>query len=100
MYIHKIKVKNFRLLLDSELALEEKTTLIVGRNNSGKTSLAEVMRRFLADSSATFQSSTTARGGGLNVPPRRGLTHRVAFTEVILLATRVDPVVAHVPLDL
>ena len=55
MYIHKIKVKNFRLLLDSELALEEETTLIVGRNNSGKTSLAEVMRRFLADSSASFQ---------------------------------------------
>ena len=55
MYIHKIKIKNFRLLLDSELALEEKTTLIVGRNNSGKTSLAEVMRRFLTDSSTTFQ---------------------------------------------
>ena len=39
----------------SSSALEEKTTVIVGRNNSGKTSLSEVMRRLLADGSATFQ---------------------------------------------
>ena len=55
MHIRKIQIKNFRLLLDSELAIEEQTTLIVGRNNSGKTSLAEIMRRFLADSGAVFQ---------------------------------------------
>ena len=55
MYIHKVKVKNFRLLMDIELVLEEDTTLIVGRNNSGKTSLSEVMRRLLTDTSTTFQ---------------------------------------------
>lgn len=55
MYIHKAKIKSFRLLMDSELAFEETTTLIVGRNNSGKTSLSEVMRRFLADTTASFQ---------------------------------------------
>lgn len=55
MHIHKVKIENFRLLLDSELAFEEKTTLIVGRNNSGKTSLSEVMRRFLSDTTVSFQ---------------------------------------------
>ena len=55
MYIHKVKVKNFRLLMDVELVLEDKTTLIVGRNNSGKTALSEVMRRFLMDKSTAFQ---------------------------------------------
>ncbi|WP_312809060.1 ATP-dependent nuclease [Agrobacterium cavarae] len=55
MRIHKVQIKNFRLLADAELALEEKTTVIVGRNNSGKTSLSEVMRRLLADGSTTFQ---------------------------------------------
>ncbi|MBV6467441.1 MAG: hypothetical protein PGMFKBFP_02798 [Anaerolineales bacterium] len=55
MRIHKINVKNFRLLSDVNLALEEKTTLIVGRNNSGKTSLSEVVRRLLEDGSASFQ---------------------------------------------
>lgn len=41
--------------MGTELALEKETTLIVGRNNSGKTSLSEVMRRFLTDTKATFQ---------------------------------------------
>ena len=34
------------------------------------------------------------------MPPRRGLEHRVVFTEVISLATRVDPVVAHALSDI
>lgn len=55
MRIHHVKIKNFRLLADVELFLEEQTTVIVGRNNSGKTSLSEVMRRLLTDSAATFQ---------------------------------------------
>ncbi len=55
MHIHKVTVRNFRLLADVELVLENQTTLIVGRNNSGKTSLSEVIRRFLADHSPKFQ---------------------------------------------
>jgi predicted ATP-dependent endonuclease of OLD family len=55
MNIHKIRVKNFRLLVDVELALEAETTVVVGRNNSGKTSLSEVIRRFLLDSNPKFQ---------------------------------------------
>ena len=55
MYIHKITVKNFRLLADVELVLENGTTLIVGRNNSGKTSLSEAIRRFLVDQTPKFQ---------------------------------------------
>lgn len=42
MYIQKIGIKNFRLLQAIELLLEQRTTTIVGRNNSGKTSLAEL----------------------------------------------------------
>lgn len=49
VYLEKIRVKNFRLLHDVELFLEEGTTVIVGRNNSGKTSLTEVMKRLLAE---------------------------------------------------
>ena len=55
MHIHKVAVRNFRLLADAELALEPRTTLIVGRNNSGKTSLSEAIRRFLLDPSPKFQ---------------------------------------------
>ncbi len=55
MLIHQVAIKNFRLLADVDLVLEDQTTVIVGRNNSGKTSLSEVMRRLLADGSAAFQ---------------------------------------------
>ena len=54
MHISKITVKNFRLLRDISLSLESDSTLIVGRNNSGKTSLTELMKRFLSDSSIRF----------------------------------------------
>ena len=55
MHIHKVIIRNFRLLADAELVLEDQTTLIVGRNNSGKTSLSEAIRRFLVDQNPRFQ---------------------------------------------
>lgn len=51
MFIERIEVRNFRLLRDVQLGLDPSTTVIVGRNNSGKTSLADVIRRFLGDKS-------------------------------------------------
>lgn len=54
MYLKQIEAKNFRLLHDVKLLLENRTTVIVGRNNSGKTSLTEVMKRLLSDASPSF----------------------------------------------
>ncbi len=48
MKIKNIKVKNFRLLSNISVNLEEDITLIVGRNNTGKTSLLEVIKVFLS----------------------------------------------------
>lgn len=55
MKIREITVKNFRLLEGVDLCLENDTTLIVGRNNSGKTSLTELFRRLLGESSPKFK---------------------------------------------
>jgi len=55
MKIRDISVRNFRLLEDVSLCLESDTTLIVGRNNCGKTSLTELFRRLLADNSPKFR---------------------------------------------
>lgn len=55
MHIHKIDIKNFRLLTSVNLFLEERTTVIVGRNNSGKTSLTELFRRLLTDNTPSFR---------------------------------------------
>ena len=55
MKLNRAKIKSFRLLRDVEIFLEEQTTVIVGRNNSGKTSFSEVIRRFTSDKNPTFQ---------------------------------------------
>ncbi|MFD2433858.1 ATP-binding protein [Mesonia maritima] len=48
MRIQNIKVRNFRLLSDVSINLEKDITLVVGRNNTGKTSLLEVIKVFLS----------------------------------------------------
>ena len=48
MKIKNIEVRNFRLLSNVSIALEDDITLIVGRNNTGKTSLLEVIKAFLS----------------------------------------------------
>jgi len=55
MRITRISIKNFRLLEDVELYLEDGATVIVGRNNSGKTSLTELFRRLLDEKSPKFK---------------------------------------------
>ena len=42
MKITNIEIKNYRLLLNETIDFEDDITLIVGRNNSGKSSLADL----------------------------------------------------------
>lgn len=55
MKIKSAGVKNYRLLKDVNLSLDSKITLVVGRNNTGKTSLAEVFRSFLSTSGSKIR---------------------------------------------
>lgn len=43
MQLSKIRIRNYRLLIDAELEVDPKTTLIVGRNNTAKTSMQSAM---------------------------------------------------------
>lgn len=43
MYIKRIKVQNFRLLKDFSIDIQKELSLIVGKNNVGKTSLLVVL---------------------------------------------------------
>lgn len=52
MQVRAIRIRNFRLLHDVSMQLDPTTTVIVGRNNCGKTSLSDVVRKFLSDRSA------------------------------------------------
>lgn len=51
MKITKIEVQNYRLLKDFSIDLEDELSLVVGKNNCGKTSLLSVMDKFLNFSS-------------------------------------------------
>lgn len=55
MRITKAEVINFRILEDAIIDFDEKVTLIVGRNNSGKTSLTEIFYKFLGGETAQFR---------------------------------------------
>lgn len=47
MYLSKIIIQNYRLLIDAELDVDKNTTLIVGRNNTAKTSCIDCIRSVL-----------------------------------------------------
>ena len=47
MKISKVKVENYRLLKDFSIDLQEELSLVIGKNNTGKTSLLSVLDKFL-----------------------------------------------------
>jgi predicted ATP-dependent endonuclease of OLD family len=47
MKLSKIQVKNFRILQDLDLDLENDLSLVIGKNNCGKTSLLSVLDKFI-----------------------------------------------------
>lgn len=51
MKIQTIKVKNFRLLKEFKIDLEDNISLVIGKNNTGKTSTLSVIEKFLTDKS-------------------------------------------------
>ncbi|HAV4219853.1 TPA: AAA family ATPase, partial [Acinetobacter baumannii] len=55
MKIISANIKNFRKLENVSLSFDEKTTVIVGRNNTGKTSTAEIFRSFLSGNSPNLK---------------------------------------------
>ena len=50
--VTKILVKNFRLLKDIHVNLEDDCSIILGKNNSGKTSLLLILDRFLGNNAS------------------------------------------------
>lgn len=54
MHIERVVVKNFRLLQDFSMDLQKDLSLVVGKNNSGKTSLLKVMDKFLNGGESKF----------------------------------------------
>ena len=47
MYLQKIHIENYRLLQNVDIMLDPTLTLIVGKNNTGKTSVANLIKKVL-----------------------------------------------------
>ena len=54
MQLSKIRIRNYRLLIDAELEVDPKTTLIVGRNNTAKTSCFSCIGNVLDGDTVSF----------------------------------------------
>lgn len=54
MKIIESQIKNYRLLHNTKITFDKETTSIVGKNNSGKTSLSTIFETFLAEKSPKF----------------------------------------------
>ena len=47
MLLTKIAVQNYRLLVDAWMDVDKDTTLIVGRNNTAKTSCMDIIEKVI-----------------------------------------------------
>ncbi|KQK26417.1 hypothetical protein AR438_06510 [Chryseobacterium aquaticum] len=54
MKVYKIEVDNFRLLKKFSMDLEDELSLVIGKNNTGKTSLLTVLDKFLNEKSKFY----------------------------------------------
>ncbi len=66
MKIGKVAIRNFRRLENVEIDIEEKESIFVGPNNSGKTSATAVFRCFLDGRDFRFHDLSVARLSDLN----------------------------------
>ncbi|WP_353946510.1 AAA family ATPase [Streptomyces sp. HUAS MG91] len=81
MHVTHARVSNFRALRDAEVQVDASTTLIVGRNNSGKTSFVNLFEKFFSasdDVKFVLEDFTTSRIADLEHARRQ-------FTEAVQL---------------
>lgn len=55
MKIKHVKIKGFRILENVSIDFDDTVTLIVGRNNTGKTSLTEIFYKFFSSNYSKFR---------------------------------------------
>lgn len=54
MFLSKIRFKNYRLIVDAELNVDNEITLIVGRNNTAKTSCISFIEKVLTNKPLSY----------------------------------------------
>lgn len=89
MQLSRIKIKNYRLLVDAELEVDSKTTLIVGRNNTAKTSCLECIGNVLEGKSFSFNDYPLMKRENLYSQIASYMAKEITFE---VLSEQVDPI--------
>ena len=77
MILKKMKVKNFRLLKKFELELKDDLSLIIGKNNSGKTSVITILDKILNSSKIMWDD--------INLEQQKELYNSIVNSDISLL---------------
>lgn len=89
MRLSKIKIKNYRLLIDAELEVDSKTTLIVGRNNTAKTSCFECIGKVLDETPFSFNDYPLSKRENLYANIASFMAKEITFED---LYERLEPI--------
>lgn len=89
MRLSKIKIQNYRLLIDAELEVDSQTTLIVGRNNTAKTSCFECIGKILSGVAFSFNDYPLQKRDNLYKNIDLFMERKIKFED---LCNRVEPI--------
>lgn len=54
MKLESAQIRNFRMLKEMDIDFEDVLSLVIGKNNSGKTSFLSILQKFLSESKPEF----------------------------------------------
>lgn len=89
MHLSKIVIRNFRLLINAELEVDSKTTVIVGRNNTAKTSCVECICSVMGGIPFSFDDYPLSKRGKLYASIASFMANEITFEE---LCEQVEPI--------
>ncbi len=89
MKIRQIAVENFRLLKDVKIVPEEVLSLVIGKNNSGKTSLLDILRIFLKGESFCFDDFNIDSHKALSAIPDKSTDEIIALLNSITIRLKI-----------
>ena len=77
MRVTRLEVRNYRSLEEAEVKFDQRVTLLVGRNNSGKSNVIDALSLIHALTSGGELSGVSERGGFQNIVFGHDMTRRV-----------------------
>lgn len=82
MRLANIKIKNYRLLIDADLKVDNNTTLIVGRNNTAKTSCVELIDKVLKNKALSYDDYPLIRRKHAYVLLAQFMRNKISFDKL------------------